>query len=74
MKAAVGGRPEPSVTRISLIHRRIELVRRVSRWYLRPSHKNANEKKAGVVEDPQVLDHTGLLFDRPPGISGLSFV
>ena len=30
------------------------------------SRENASEKKAGVVENPQVLDHAGLLFDRPP--------
>jgi hypothetical protein len=25
-----------------------------------------DKKKAGVVEDPQVHDHTGLLSDGPP--------
>ena len=32
------------------------------------------KKKAGVVEDPQILDHAGLLFDEPPSIAGLPFV
>ena len=41
---------------------------------LRPCHVTASEKKAGVVEDPQVLDHAGLLFDGPPGKAGLPFV
>jgi hypothetical protein len=34
----------------------------------------APQKKAGVAEHPKVLGHTGLLFDRPPGMAGLSFV
>ncbi len=31
-------------------------------------------KKAGVVENPRVLDHAGLPFDGSPGIAGLPFV
>jgi hypothetical protein len=27
-----------------------------------------------VVENPQVPDHAGLLFDGPPGMAGLPFV
>jgi hypothetical protein len=30
-------------------------------------------KKAGVGNDPQVVTHTGLLVDGPPGIAGLPF-
>jgi hypothetical protein len=32
------------------------------------------KKKAGMVEDPQVRDHAGLLEDEPPSIAGLPFV
>jgi hypothetical protein len=38
------------------------------------SHVNASEKKAGVVENLQVLDHAGLLFDGRPEIAGPPFV
>jgi hypothetical protein len=31
-------------------------------------------KKADVVEHPQVFDHVGLLFDEPPGLAGLPFI
>jgi hypothetical protein len=31
-------------------------------------------KKAGVVEDPKVLDHAGLLVNEPPGKAGLPFI
>ncbi len=40
----------------------------------RPIPAIADEKKAGVVEDPQVPDHAGLLFDGPPAMAGLSLV
>jgi hypothetical protein len=30
-------------------------------------------KKAGVVEHPQVLNHVGLLVQEPPDSSGLTF-
>ena len=35
---------------------------------------NASAKKAGVIDDLQVLDHAGLLFDGPPGLARLPFV
>jgi hypothetical protein len=31
------------------------------------------EKKAGVVEHPEVFDHAGLLIDGSPGAAGLPF-
>jgi hypothetical protein len=31
------------------------------------------EKKADVVEYPEVLDHVGLLVSEPPGTAGLPF-
>ena len=34
----------------------------------------AVKKKAGVVENPQVLDHAGLLFDGPSGMAEVPFV
>jgi hypothetical protein len=35
--------------------------------------KRGKRKKADVVEHPQVFDHVGLLFNRPPGTAGLPF-
>jgi hypothetical protein len=32
------------------------------------------QKKADVVEHPEVFDHIGLLFDEPPGTAGLPFI
>ena len=40
----------------------------------RPSGATASEKKADVVEHPQVLHHVGLLVNEPPGQAGLPFV
>jgi hypothetical protein len=31
-------------------------------------------KKAGVAEHPDVLDHAGILFNEPPGDAGLPFI
>jgi len=31
-------------------------------------------KKADVAEHPKVLDHVGLLFNEPPGKTGLLFI
>ena len=31
-------------------------------------------KKADMAEDPEVFDHVGLLFDEPPGSTGLFFI
>ena len=31
-------------------------------------------KKADVVEHPKAFDHVGLLFNEPPGKSGLHFI
>jgi hypothetical protein len=31
-------------------------------------------KKADVVEHPQVFDHVGLLSNEPPGLAGLPFI
>jgi hypothetical protein len=36
--------------------------------------RKRERKKAGVVENPQVLHDAGLLFDRRPGIAGPPFV
>jgi hypothetical protein len=33
-----------------------------------------HEKKADVVEHPEVCDHVGLLVDGPPGTAGLPFI
>jgi len=33
-----------------------------------------NTKKADVAEHPQVFDHVGLLFNEPPGTSGLFLI
>jgi hypothetical protein len=30
-------------------------------------------KKADVVEHPEVFDHDGLLVNEPPGLAGLPF-
>ena len=40
-------------------------------WKLELHHKN---KKADVVEHPEAFDHVGLLFNEPPGTSGLFFI
>jgi len=40
----------------------------------RPPPVASGEKKADVVEHPQVFDHVGLLVDGPPGGAGLPFV
>jgi hypothetical protein len=40
----------------------------------RPSLVASGEKKADVVEHPEVFDHVGLLVDGPPGGAGLPFV
>jgi hypothetical protein len=32
------------------------------------------QKKADAVECPEVFDHVGLLFNKPPGTAGLLFV
>ena len=37
-----------------------------------PSHTTAN-KKAGVAEHTEVLDHAGLLVNKPPSTAGLLF-
>ena len=44
-----------------------------SHWFgkFRPK---ASEKKADVVEHPQVFDHVGLLVNEPPGTAGLLFI
>ena len=36
-----------------------------------PRHAN---KKADAVEHPEVFDHVGLLFNEPPGATGLPFI
>jgi hypothetical protein len=32
------------------------------------------QKKAGVVEHPEVFDHAGLLINGPPGKAGVPFI
>ncbi len=32
------------------------------------------QKKTDVVEHPEVFDHVGLLFNKPPGQAGLLFI
>jgi len=32
------------------------------------------QKKADVVEHPEVFDHVGLLVNKPPGMTGVPFV
>jgi hypothetical protein len=32
------------------------------------------QKKADVAEHPKAFDHVGLLFNEPPGKSGLHFI
>jgi hypothetical protein len=36
--------------------------------------RQREQKKAGVVENPQVIDHAGLLYERSPGLPELPFV
>jgi hypothetical protein len=38
------------------------------------SHLSASEKKTGVVEDDKAFGHAGVLFDGPPGNTGVPFV
>ena len=40
----------------------------------RPCLVASGEKKADVVEHPEVFDHVGLLVNGPPGGAGLPFV
>ena len=37
-------------------------------------HRWPTQKKAGVVEHPEVFDHAGLLVNGPAGKAGLPFV
>ncbi len=39
-----------------------------------PNHTAASQKKADVVEHPQVFDHVGLLVNGPSGTAGLPFI
>ncbi len=57
-----------------LRHHCVRLLDLVSRWSQRPSDVSSGNKKAGVIENPQVPNHAGLLFDGPPAIAGLPFV
>jgi len=69
-KAPAARRPEPDVMLVSCRH-----TPTVASWSWSPvAASNGEGKKAGVVENPQVLDHAGLLFDRPPEITGLPLV
>jgi len=36
--------------------------------------RRGNQKKADVVEHPEVFDHVGLLVNEPPGTAGLPFI
>jgi hypothetical protein len=36
--------------------------------------RHRSEKKADVVEHPEVFDHIGLLVDEPPGTAELPFI
>jgi hypothetical protein len=36
--------------------------------------RSLREKKAGVVEHPEVIDHVGLLVNGPPGTAELPFI
>jgi hypothetical protein len=44
----------------------------VHRWLKRAALPKT--KKADVVEYPKALDHVGLLFNKPPGRTGLLFI
>jgi hypothetical protein len=33
-----------------------------------------SEKKADVIEQPELFDHVGLLVNRPPGTAELPFI
>jgi hypothetical protein len=35
---------------------------------------NVTQKKADVVEHPEVIDHVGLLVNWPPGTAELPFI
>ena len=39
-----------------------------------PNVLHHENKKADVVEHPEAFDHVGLLFNEPPGKSGLFFI
>jgi len=41
---------------------------------LRSSRVTKKQKKADMVEHPQVFDHVGLLIIEPPGMAGLPFI
>jgi hypothetical protein len=41
--------------------------------WLRPP-RDAETKKAAVVEHPEVFDHVGLLVNEPPGTARLPFI
>jgi hypothetical protein len=43
-----------------------------SKLSLAVSH-DGGQKKAGMIEHREVIDHAGLLVNRPPGIAELSF-
>jgi hypothetical protein len=36
--------------------------------------RNPKQQKADVAEYPEVIDHVGLLFNKPPGQAGLLFI
>ena len=36
--------------------------------------RDAENKKADVVEAPKAFDHVGLLVNKPPGSAGLLFI
>ena len=52
----------------------IRCIGRSIGFRVRACGRAKREKKAGVVENPQVLDHAGLLFDGPSGMAEVPFV
>jgi hypothetical protein len=41
---------------------------------VRRAWRAAKNKKADMVEHPEVFDHVGLLASEPPGLAGLPFI
>ena len=79
VKVSAGCRPEPAVIRARRV--RCAEPRQLCRGgqsgqslLLEAKPRMRKRKKTGVVEGHQILNHAGLLFDGPPGISGLPFV
>jgi hypothetical protein len=49
-------------------------ISKVHPWLVQLFRSTEKQKKADVAEDPEVFDHVGLLFNEPPGRTGLFFI